>query len=120
MVWAKIYLVAQVADIVYARIGGGVNFYQIQQAFLIDGAANLTIVAGTFRHIGVETIDRFGEDARGGCFAGAACAGEQIRVRDAIQHHRVFERVYDVVLPLHVVKRLRAIFEIKRLSRHRF
>src|SRR5581483_10662366 len=103
---------------VHARIGCRINFDEVEQTFFVDGAANGALVARTIRRFGVKAIDRFGKNARGGCFARAARARKQIRVRDAIQDERVAQCIRDMVLPLHVLKRLWAIFQIKRFGWH--
>ncbi len=83
LVGGKVDLVAQVAHVVDAGVGGGVDLDQVQEAPLEDGLAVRALAAGTGSQVIVQAVDRLGQDARQGGLAGAARPGEQVGVRPA-------------------------------------
>jgi hypothetical protein len=107
---------AQVANVVDAAIAGGVDFDDVGRRAARDGQAVDAGVAGATVWVGVEAIDRLGEEAGGRRLAGAPWAAKEIGVGDTIESDRVAQRPYDVFLPnqIVVVERLRPIFAIKR------
>ena len=100
---------AQLADLVNAAVGGGVDFEHVERSAGGNFAAGVAGVVGLGGGA-LRAIERFGEDAGGGGLADAADAGKNIGVRDAVRLDGVRERARDVLLPDDVAERLRAIF----------
>src|SRR5581483_82452 len=100
---------AQLAHLVDAAVGGGVDLDDVGGVAAGDLAA-----AGAFaarrRSRAVDAVQAAGEDAGDGRFAGAALAGEDVPMRDAVLRDGVLERGLDVLLVDHVAKRLGPIF----------
>ena len=70
----KIYFVAQVADVIYASVRGGVNFDQIEEAPFVDGDTIQASVTRSLMWIAVRAVEGFGWESRGGGLARAARA----------------------------------------------
>ena len=109
---------AQLANLVDAAIGGGVDFENVERSAGGNFAAG---VAGVVRLGGgtLHAVERLGEDARGGGFAHAAHAGKNVGVRDAIRFDGVRERLGDVLLADNFGECLRAIFSSDDFIAHR-
>ena len=95
--------VAELADLVDAAVGGGVDLDDVggvAGADLEAGVADLTRLGGgaEFGADGVAAVEGGGEDAGDGGFADAAMAGEDVAVGDALLGERVHEGDGDVVL----------------------
>ncbi len=95
--------VAELADLVDAAIGGGVDFDDVDRGAGADLGAGVAEVAGLggragFAADGVAAIEGARQDARDGGFADAAVAGEDVAMRDAVLGERVEQRAGDVVL----------------------
>ena len=65
-----------------------------------------------------EAVERAGEEARGGGLAGAARAGEEVRVADAVLVDRVPERSRDVLLADQLCEFLRPVLAVQAVRRH--
>src|SRR5690606_8359079 len=106
---------AEIANIFDAAVGGGVDLDDVGRAPLVDRDAGLADVAGTLRRVGIEAVDRLGQQPGGRRLAGAAWPAEEVSVRDATSRDRVAERVTNVVLPdqLAALERLRAILAVE-------
>ena len=81
--------VAEVADLVDAAVGGGVDLDDVDGVAGADLGAGLADVAGLgsgadFGADGVAAVERGGEDARDGRLTDAAVAGEDVAVGDAV------------------------------------
>ena len=108
---------AQFADLVDAAVGGRVDFNHVEGISEADLAAGVALVAG-FRGGALRAVERFGENARRGCFAHAARARKNVGMRHAAGLDGVGERARDVLLPDHVGKRLRPPFSRDDLVAH--
>ena len=105
------HLVPQVADIVNAVVGGSVHLDDVHDSAGVDTLADLTFAAGV-RAGGIQTVDRLGEDLGAGRFAGAAGAGEQIRMADAARCDLVLQGCDDGCLADNICKALGAPFAV--------
>ena len=99
---------AQLADVVDAAVGRGIDLDQVQRPALADGVARVTRVAGI--GVGRErlAVEGLGQDPRQGRLAGAARTREQDRVRHLARDHGVAERGDDRLLPDDLRERLGA------------
>ena len=104
-------LVAQVADIVDAVVGSGVDLRNIQHGALVNALAHRALAAGV-RACGIQAVDRLGKDLCAGGLAGAARAGEQISVADAPGGDLVLQRRHNGLLAHHVGKAARPPFAV--------
>ena len=66
----------------------------------------------------VQAVEGAGQDARGGGLAGAARAGEEVGVADAVVADRVPERGRDVVLADQLREFLRPVLAVQAVRRH--
>ena len=98
-------LVPQVADVVHAVVGGGVHLHHVQNAAVVDAAADRALAAGV-AVLRVQAVDRFGEDLGAGGLAGAAHAGEQIGVAHPAGGDLVFQGRHDGPLAHHILEPL--------------
>ena len=104
-------LIAQVADIVNAVIGGGVHLNDIHNCAGVNALADFALAA----RVGagsVQTVDRLGKDFGTGCLAGAAGAGKQVGVANAPGGNLVLQRRDDGGLPYNVSKALGTPFAV--------
>jgi hypothetical protein len=111
----EVDFVAQVADVVYAGVGGGVYFDQVEEAALTDCLAGVALVARPFSQFIVQAVGRFRQQSGGGGFAGSTRAGEEIGVADAAGGDSVLQGVGDVFLADYLVKARRPPFAIEGL-----
>ncbi len=106
--------VAQLANLVDAAVGGGVDFEHI------DGVAGANFETGVANEAGlgggpfraadlVPAVERRGQDAGDGGLADAAMAAEDVAVRYAVLRERVQQRTRDVVLPDNIGETERAV-----------
>ena len=109
---AKAHLVAQLADIVHAVVGGRVDLDQVNHTSFGDCPAGCATVAGAlaFWRAAVEGL---GQDAGRAGLAGAAWPGEQIGVGNPIVPQRVLQRAGHVFLADDFVECLAAPFTIE-------
>ena len=84
----KIYFVAQVADVIYASVRGGVNFDQIGEAPFVDGDTIQASVTRSLMWIAVRAVEGFGHESRGGGLARAARPKTNRRARRAPKRAR--------------------------------
>ena len=101
---------AQLADVVDAAVAGGVDFDQVEaervRAAVERGGA------------GRDAVDRAGEDSRGGGFAGATRAAEEIGVGDLVLLDGVAQGAHHGVLPRDVVEFFRPPLAIENGTAH--
>ena len=99
-------LLAQLADVIHAVIGRGVDLDNVHDAAVLDAEAGRALPAGVavFRVLAVE---RLGEDLGAGRLARAARSDEKIRVRGPARGYLIFKRFRYVLLPDDLVKGLR-------------
>ena len=114
----EVNFVAQVADVVYAGVGGGVNFDEVEEAAFVDGHTVVTSVIGPLMGIGMGAVEGFGDEAGGGSFAGAAWTAKEIGVSSAAGGQRVLNRLDDVFLPDDFVEGGGSPFAVKCLIGH--
>ena len=105
--------VPQVADIVHTVVGGGVHLHHVQNAAVVDAAADLAFAAGVAL-LGAETVDRLGKDFGAGGFAGAPDAGEQIGVAHPPGGDLMLQRGHHGPLAHHILKPLGPPLAIER------
>ena len=108
---------AQVADVVHAGVGGGVDLDDIGRVARGDLTAREALVA-RLAIARVGAVDGLGEQARGARFAGAARAAEEVRMGEAPVADGVQQRADDGLLTDQIGEGLRAPFAIERLRRH--
>ena len=96
------------ADLVDAAVAGAVDLQHIHVVAGADALADVALVAGRRRRPG-HAVERLGQDAGRRSLAGAAGAGEQIRVADAAGGDRALQRPGDVLLADQFLKRLRPV-----------
>ena len=106
-------LVPQVADVVHAVVGGGVHLHHVQDGAVVDALADGACPAGVAA-VGVEAVDRLGEDFGAGGFACAPHPGEQVGVAHPPGGHLVFQRRHGGALAHHVLKPLGPPFAVER------
>ena len=94
------------AHIVYTVVGGGVHFHNIQNAAIVNAAADLTFAAGIALHA-VRAVYGLGKNFGTGGFAGAAHACEQIGMAYTVSRHLIAQRRYNGALAHHILKAAR-------------
>ncbi|MDI2033407.1 hypothetical protein PJL15_00504 [Paenarthrobacter nitroguajacolicus] len=105
---------AEITGVIDATVAGGVDLDDVQGSrsaacqFHTAGALAARGVGGAFR-----AVQAARQDARGGGFAAAARAGEEIGVVHAVLPERRHQRLRDVFLPDNVRERVRAIPSIQ-------
>ena len=102
----ELHLVDDVADVLDFAVGRRVHLHHIEHAAVFDALTDVTRAAG-IAVLGVQAVCRLCQDFGAGGFAGAARAGEQIGVVEAVFLYFVFEGGGDMLLPRHVVKGFR-------------
>ena len=90
----------QVADFIHTVVGGRVDLHHIHGFLRQQTAAAFTLPAGIAVHR-LLTVDGAGHDLRGGRFARAAAATEQVRMSDAPRGDLVAQRRHDGLLRNH-------------------
>ena len=105
--------IAQVADVIHAVVGGGINFRYIQNGALINAFADSTFTAGV-RAGGIQAVDRFGKNFGAGGFAGAAGAGKQVGMANAPGGDLVLQGRYDGFLANNIRKLARTPLAVQR------
>ena len=98
-------LIAQVADIIHAVVGGGIHFHHIQNAAVVDAPADLALAAGVAIYR-MQAVDRLCKNFSAGGFAGAAHTGEQIGVAHTVCRDLIFQSGDDGPLAHYVFKAL--------------
>ena len=95
---AEVHALDEVAHRVDAVVRRRVELDEVVEGAVGDRDAVLALAARLAVGAEVEAVQRLGEDARGGRLAGAARAGEEVGVADAVLGDRVAQRGGDVVL----------------------
>ena len=109
---SEVYLIAQVANVVYAAVGCGVNLDEIERPTFVDRDAPVAGVVGLAVG-GVETVHGLGEDARGARLARAARAAEQVGVSQPAGGYGVSESVGHRVLTDYLVESARTPLSVQ-------
>ena len=112
-------LVAQVAHVVDAAVGGGVHLDDVEGRAVGDGDAVAADAAGRGRRavtgaVRADAVERLGEDARGARLAGAARPREDVGVGDLVGLDRVAQGARDVVLSDELGEGLGAVLAVER------
>ena len=110
-------LFAQVADLVHAVVGGGVDLDDVHAVFLLELQAHVALAAGVAVH-GVQAVDGAGKHLGRGGLARAARAAEQVGVGHAPGFHLMAQRADDRVLADDLRKRLRPPGPVQCLITH--
>ena len=107
-------LLQQALHFVYATVRGCIQLGVIDKAACINGAAHLAHAARLSGDAALaaltHAIERFGQNARDGGFAHTACAGEEIRMVQALLRERIGQRLHHMLLPHHLGEAFRAVF----------
>jgi len=112
----EIDLVAQLANVIHARIGGGVNLDQVQETTFIDRNAVRAVVAGTFFERVLQTVDPFCQQTSARGFASTSGSGKEVSMPDAVGRDRVFESLNDVILSNNLIPKGGSPGAVKCLS----
>ena len=104
-------LITQIADVVHTVVGRGVHLHHVEDAAVVDALADLALAAGV-AVMGVEAVDRLGENLRAGGLACAAHAGKQIGVAYAARRHLIAQRRDDAALCDDILKPLGSPFAV--------
>ena len=112
LIGREIDLVAQIANVIHAGIGGGIDFDQIEETAVIDRLADSAFVARPFRQIFMQTVDRFGQQARRCRLARAARAAKQVGMPNAPGSNAVLQGSRDMLLPNNFIKAGRTPFAV--------
>ena len=99
------HLVDQVADILHAVVGRGIQFVDIERPLLVERCTRLALVAGVVCGGRVLAVDSLGEDACAGGLAYATRTAEQVGVCQLTLADRVAQGLRERVLPYHAFKR---------------
>ena len=104
----------RIADVLDAGLAGGVHLHHIDMAAFGNGAAGLALAAGLGRRaslaIGTGAVQALGDDPGGGGFAGAANAGEDEGMGDAVGGKGIFQGAHHRLLPDEIGKGFGAVF----------
>ena len=95
------------ADVVYARVGGGVYFIDVHRVAAGDILAAVALSAGVQR-VAACAVQRAGEDSGTGRLAYTAGPGKKECMMESAPFDCVLEGLCDMFLPDHVVEGLRA------------
>ena len=104
-------VVPQVADVVHAVVGRGVDLQHVHAGAGIDGLAGFADVAGV-TVVGIQAVDRLRQNLGAAGLARAPGAGEQIRMAHFPGHDLGFQGLRHRHLPGNVVKGLGAVFAV--------
>ena len=104
-------IVAQVADIVNAVIGGGVDLQNIHTGSGIDGPAGLADIAGV-AVMGIEAVDGLRKNFRTAGLTRTARAGKQVRMAHVTGQKLGLQGLGHSPLTNHIIKGLRPILSI--------
>ena len=111
-------LVADIADVIHAVVGGGVHLQHVGGGAAVYGAAGGALAAGT-GGCRVLTVDRLCQYLGAGCLACSARAAEQVRVRKMPRLTFVFENGCDLLLPAYLVEVAGAPLPVQCLMHNR-
>ncbi|MEZ5181249.1 MAG: hypothetical protein R2702_05170 [Acidimicrobiales bacterium] len=107
----------QLAHVLHATVGGGVELLHVVGGAVVDGDAALADAAG-LAALEVLAVERLGEDARRGGLARAAGPAEEVGVADALLADRVAQRPDDLLLVADVAEAPGPVAPVEGLVRH--
>ncbi len=110
----KIDVLAQVTDIVYSGIRGGIDLDDVWRAAPGDLTTGETCIA-RLTIFWMSTVHRLGEQPGGASLPGAAGPTEEVGMRQAVIPHRISQRTCHRFLTYEVGKGLGSPFAIERL-----
>ena len=99
-------------DVVYAVVGSGVDFHDVDAAPSQNILTDFTFVTGFPIFCGMQAVDGTGKNFRCGCFAGASGAAEQIGMGHTPCFHLIFQCFHNMILPHHAGKDIGAEFSV--------
>ena len=106
----------QLADVVHAGVGGGVDLDHIEGVAGGDRGAQLAHAAGLRGgSVTADAVERAGQDAGAGGLAGAPRAAEQVGRRDPARAQGMAQGGGDRLLPHQLVEALGAVFVVEGL-----
>ena len=108
------HLVADIADIVYAVVGGCVHFKHVGCRTRFDRAAGIADKARRAVY-GLLAVDRLGKDLCAGGLTRSARSAKQICMRKPARPCLILQNRRDVLLTANVLKALRTPFSVKCL-----
>jgi hypothetical protein len=111
------HVVAQVAHVIHAVVGGAVDLDHVEAIALGDFHRDV-LLRIEFRRGGALGLERLREDARGRSLARPARPDEEIRLRDAAEAQRVGEGAHDGFLADDFGKRLGPVLARENLVGH--
>ncbi len=110
-------VVPQLAHVFYAVIAGAVDLDDVETVAGRDLAAVIAYSAGSNRRP-MDTVERLGQNSGGRRLTHTAGTDKQIRVRQTILGHRVFQRLGHMGLANEIVECLRPVFPRENLVTH--
>ena len=113
------HLVPDLTNVVYAVVGGCVDFYYIHGSACRYRAAGRARSAGIAIHR-VFTVHRPGEDLRNRCFSGTPGTAKQVGMSDSVCIDLIFQCDYNVILSPDVAKLCRPKLPVEGHIRHVF
>ncbi len=113
----ELHILTNLADVVHAGVRGPVDLDHIHRRPLRN---LLTICAGVAGSAGrpLLAIEGFGHDPGDRRFTDPARAGKEKRMGDPLRRDRIHQRLYDVRLSDHIVKRPGPVFSRGNLVIH--
>ena len=115
LIGSVVDLFPQASDIVYAGITGGIDFDDVHRPAFGDGFAHLAGIAGLTLTAGGQAIHRFGQDAAGTGFTGAARPAKKIGMRNPAAIQGIKQSLGYRFLPDDISECLGTPFTIKYL-----
>ena len=106
------HFLPNLTDIVYAVVGSGVDFHDVDAAPSQNILTDFTFVTGLPIFCRMEAVDGTGKNFRCGCFAGASGAAEQIGMGHTPCFHLIFQCFHNMILPHHAGKDIGAEFSV--------
>ena len=110
-------VVPQVADVVYAVVGRGVDLQHVHAGAGIDGLAGFADVAGV-TVVGIQAVDRLRQNLSAAGLARAPGAGEQIRMADTVMLNLICQSSHYVILTFDIREIIRSELSVKSSVTH--
>ncbi len=115
---AEVHALDELAHGVDAVVRGRVQLDQVEEGAVRDRDAVLTGAVGLPVGLQVQAVEGAGQDPGGRGLAGAAGAGEEVGMADAVVSDRAPQRVGDVLLADEFRELLRPVLAVQALRRH--
>ena len=104
-------IVAQIADVVNAVVGGGVDLQNIHAGARIDGLTGLADIAG-IAVVGIQAVDRLAQNLGAAGLTRTTGARKQIRMAHVTGQKLCLQRLRHSPLPHNIIESLGTIFTI--------